>query len=66
MFKIVQFDPEWTLPSKMDDNPLVWMLEVDGFLMDIRNTPREIQEVAFEQGLIPYIPADRAESSEGS
>ena len=36
------------------------MLEVNGFLMDIRNAPRELQEVAFAKGLIPYVPADRA------
>ena len=29
--------------------------------MDIRQAPREVQEVAFEKGLIPYIPADRGE-----
>ena len=62
MFRIHQFDPKWTLPSKMDENPMVWMLEVNGFLMDIRYAPRELQEMAFEKGLIPYIPADRAEA----
>jgi len=40
------------------------MLEVNGFLMDIRSAPRELQEVAFEKGLIPYIPADRSISEE--
>jgi hypothetical protein len=55
------FDPDWWLPSRMDDNPMVWMLEVNGFVMDIRTCPRELQEVAFEKGLIPYIPADREE-----
>jgi hypothetical protein len=45
----------------MDDNPMVWMLEVDGSIMDIRTCPREIQQAAFEKGLIPYIPADRDE-----
>jgi hypothetical protein len=59
MMKIHQFDPKWTLPSKMDDNPMVWMLEVNGFLMDIRHASRELQEIAYEKGLIPYIPADR-------
>lgn len=59
MFKIRDFDPAWTLPSRMDDNPLVWMLEVNGFFMDARYAPREVQEIAFEKGLIPYIPADR-------
>ncbi len=64
MFKIRNFDPKWTLPSKMDENPMVWTLEVNGFLMDIRHAPRELQEAAFAKGLIPYIPADRAEASE--
>jgi hypothetical protein len=63
LFKMRRFDPEWTLPSRLEDNPLVWMLSVNGFLMDIRDAPREAQEVAFEQGLIPYIPADRVENN---
>lgn len=57
---IDRLDPAWTLPSRMDENPLVWMLEVNGLMMDIRRCPREAQVVAFEKGLIPYIPADRA------
>ena len=59
---LVPFHPDWCLPSKMDDNPLVWMLELNGFLMDIRMAPREAQVVAYEKGLIPYIPADRKEA----
>ena len=39
----------------------IWMLEVNGLIMDIRRCPREAQAVAFEKGLIPYIPADRAD-----
>ena len=60
---LVPFHPDWCLPSKMDDNPLVWTLEVNGFLMDIRMAPREAQVVAYEKGLIPYIPADRKEAT---
>ena len=59
MFKIRTFDPTWTLSSRMENNPIVWMLQVNGFMMDIRHAPREAQEAAFEKGLIPYIPADR-------
>jgi hypothetical protein len=59
LLKIRQFDPKWTLPSKMDDNPMIWMVEVNGFLMDLRQASRELQEVAYEKGIIPYIPADR-------
>ena len=51
--------PEWTLPSRLADNPMVWMLQVNGLLMDIRDAPVEAQRVAYEKGLIPYIPAER-------
>jgi hypothetical protein len=34
-------------------------------IIDIRHAPREAQEVAFERGLIPYVPADR-EASESA
>jgi len=57
------FDPQWTLPSLVEKNPLVWMAEVNGLLVDLRDMPREIQEIAFEDGLIPYIPADRKSQS---
>jgi hypothetical protein len=52
-------DPNWTLPSRLDDNPMVWMLQINGFMMDVRHAPREVQEIAFNKGLIPCIPADR-------
>jgi hypothetical protein len=35
------------------------MLSVNGMMVDIRGMPREVQEIAFEKGLIPYIPDDR-------
>ncbi len=35
------------------------MLKINGFMMDVRDAPREVQEIAFNKGLIPYIPADR-------
>jgi hypothetical protein len=55
-----QFDPTWTLPSMIDQNPLVRMAEVDGLMVDLRAMPREVQAIAFAKGMIPYIPADRA------
>ena len=64
MLRIHQLDPSWTLPSRLDDNPMAWMLEVNGFLVDIRDAPREMQEIAFNKGLIPYIPADREQAQE--
>ena len=64
LLKIHQLDPNWTLPSRLDANPLVWTLEVNGFMMDVRHAPREVQEIAFKKGLIPYIPADRRQGGE--
>jgi hypothetical protein len=57
--KLFQFHPNWTLPSKVDDSLVIWLLEVNGILMDIRTAPRGAQVAAYERGLIPYIPADR-------
>jgi hypothetical protein len=54
-----QMDPNWYRPSEMDDNIMAWMISVNGFIVDARRLSREIQEVAYEKGLIPYIPADR-------
>ena len=56
MLKIRPFNPQWTLPSRMDENPRAWMIEVNGFVVDARHLKREFQEEAFRKGLIPYIP----------
>jgi hypothetical protein len=54
-----RMDPRWMLRSFTDRNPLIWMAEVNGLLVDLREMPREVQEIAYEKGLIPYIPADQ-------
>ena len=56
---MMPFDPNWTLPEMMEDNPLIWMFETDGIIMDIRDAPVEVQEAAFEDGLIPFVPSKR-------
>lgn len=55
---LYQMDPNWTLPSKIDENLLAWMIQVNGLVIDARYAPREIQEEAFRKGLIPYIPGE--------
>jgi hypothetical protein len=54
-----RMDPRWTLRSLIDRNPLVWMAEVNGFLVDLRDMPREVQVIAYDKGMIPYVPADQ-------
>jgi hypothetical protein len=63
LFKMWRLDPEWTLPSRMDDNLMAWMIEVNGLIVDARWLPREIQEEAFHRGLIPYLPEPQGDSS---
>jgi hypothetical protein len=59
LLKIHTFEPEWTLPSQMDRNPMAWMIEFHGLIVDARHLRREIQEEAFRRGLIPYLPGER-------
>ncbi|MGF1479543.1 MAG: DUF6398 domain-containing protein [Cyanophyceae cyanobacterium] len=63
-----QMDPEWCLPSKMDENPLAWLISLNGMVVDTRSASRELQEFAYNQGLIPYIPdtSEQAAASEPS
>jgi hypothetical protein len=55
-FELMRFDPRWCLPSRLIDNPLAWLIEIDGIPVDIRHAPREVQEEAFRLGLIPFVP----------
>jgi hypothetical protein len=52
-------DTTWMLPDLLANNPLVWIVEVNGLMVDLQHMPREVQVLAFEKGLIPFIPADR-------
>jgi hypothetical protein len=61
LFDMYQFDPNWTLPSLVDQNPMAWMIMVNGLIVDARHVPRQIQEEAFGKGLIPYIPRERGQ-----
>ena len=56
--------PQWTLPSRLAENPMVWMLQVDGVVVDIRRAPLELQRLAFAKGLIPFVPSDQSQPAE--
>ncbi len=52
---IRQFDHKWTLPSRLADSSLPWLITVDGLVVDARRLPMAIQRVAVAKGLIPYV-----------
>jgi len=56
MFDISYFNPEWQLVEFLENNPVIWMVMVNGIVVDIRKMPMEVKEQAFEMGIIPYIP----------
>lgn len=63
MFDMFQMDPNWCFPSKLANNPLTWLVQIDGFMVDLRYAPRPIQEQAFEMGIIPFIPDGKIENT---
>lgn len=58
MLKIGLMDMQWTLPSRMDDNPMAWLVMVNGLIVDARQLSLPLQEEAYRKGLIPYIPGE--------
>ena len=58
MLHITQFDAKWTLPSMVDQNPIAWMVSVNGLIVDARSLPPVMQEEAYRKGLIPYVPGE--------
>jgi hypothetical protein len=45
----------------MEQNPMIWMIQVNGLIADARHLPREVREEAIRRGLIPSISADRGD-----
>jgi hypothetical protein len=62
---LVQLDPSYTLPEMIEENPFVWLLSVNGVMVDIRDAAPDIQEAAYLDGLIPYIPSKNGDAMEG-
>ena len=46
-------------PAHLSQDELDIVLNPRSLMVDVRYAPREVQEIAFNKGLIPYIPADR-------
>jgi hypothetical protein len=62
LLNMQRFDHHWLLPSRIDDFSFSWMITLNGFIVDARTLPREIQEIAYEKGIIPYIHADKEQN----
>lgn len=61
--KIGLMDPEFSRRDVIDKNPMTWLLEVNGLLVDARHLPEALQVEAWRRGLIPYVPGQAYEQS---
>lgn len=53
---IVQFEPQWTVPSRLRDNPFAWLVEMEGgIIVDARMLPVAAQQKLVEAGVIPFV-----------
>ena len=57
LLKLDKYDPEYMRHQLVDRYAPVWLIEINGFIVDARTLPLEIQEMAFRQGAIPYVRA---------
>ena len=57
--RIGLMDPEYSRQEMIDRNPMVWLLQINGLIVDARELPEELQVLAWRQGLIPYVPGQR-------
>ena len=56
LLRISHFSPELQRADVAAQNPLAWIIDVNGLAVDARQVPPDIQAEAFQRGLIPYIP----------
>jgi hypothetical protein len=42
-------------------NNRIWLFNVNGFVIDIRMAPVDVQVEAYRRGLIPFVPAYKEE-----
>jgi hypothetical protein len=54
------YEPELTRVAMLEQHPMAWIVEVNGFLVDARQLPDELREEARRRGLIPDLDALRA------
>lgn len=54
------YEPDLTRRSMLEQHPLTWLVQVNGFLVDARTLPAEIQEEARRRGLIPDLDQELA------
>lgn len=53
---IRRFDSNWHVRKRQAASPGAWLIDFEGKILDARTLPHELQVLAYEKGLIPYVP----------
>lgn len=56
LVRLSSLDAQWLLPELIEDNPVLWTFSLNGFIVDAKNLPPEIQQETAKRGLVPYMP----------
>jgi hypothetical protein len=54
------FEPDLTRAAMIEQHPMAWLVEVDGFIIGARTLPTELHDEARRRGLISDLHAQRA------
>jgi hypothetical protein len=49
------FEPDLTHREILEQNPMAWLVSVNGLIVDARMLPDEVQDEARRRGLIPDL-----------
>ena len=56
VLRIGQMEPEFCRQELLASNPMAWMISVNGFIVDARTVPHEVQAEARRRGLLSDLP----------
>jgi hypothetical protein len=56
LLKVQDFDPEFSRQRLLANNPIAWMVEFNGFIVDARTLPPEVLVDARRRRRIPDLP----------
>ena len=51
-------DVEYSRQSIVAENPLAWLVSINGLLVDARGLSRDLQAECVQRGLIPFMPSE--------
>ena len=54
------FEPDLTRIAMLEQHPVAWLVQVDGFVVDVRTLSADLQDEAKRRGLVPDLDALRS------